>query len=262
MNKARSAPRRPRLAATLRALLFAVTVGLFSLHCVEGGVASNGCPRGETCSAALPDGLLFLGPTTYDGNAPKLGPLLVGGRMRVQLYPMGNNAMVPVRVEVADGNVVAASMLPSASDEDPPTVELTGLAKGSARVSVVEVETGLLVDFLDLDVLRPAKAEVTALNGADGAPIRGCQQMLGVQLIVDREGTAVRAIDQNVSMVADGVALGLEAGLWDCFLHTVPEDATSVTYEVIVGEKSFFATLQTRTLSEAGLQTCPGVTGD
>ena len=69
--------------------------------------------------------------------------------------------------------------------------------------------------------------------------IAGCDEMLGVHLLVDDAGSTVRAFDSSVSVAVNGEALVAENGAWDCFVYRAPEEEREVTLEVTGGMRTF-----------------------
>ncbi len=146
--------------------------------------------------------------------------------------------------------------------QQPKDIVITGKKIGAAKLRVCDPVTLEYFDGVEIDVRKVYAASVRAVNGSEGVAYRGCPQMIGVELIVDRAGTKVRAFDEGVQLRVAGTEMAREPAIWDCFVHDVPADADELTYEVVAGGKVFTAKLATRDLADDKLPACPAINVD
>ena len=252
---------RPWIARTL---IVALGASLLFLHCVEGERATNGCPRDETCSDLTPDGLTFIGPTMFNDTKLVLGPVVEGGAYTLRIQQKNGSPVPRYAVESTNSAVFAAAIAgePGPEGEQPKDIEITAKKAGASKLRVFDADTLGYFDGVEIDVRKVYAVAVRSVNGHEGLAYRGCPQMIGVELVVDRAGTKVRAFDEGVQLRVAGSAMPREPAIWDCFVHDVPANATTIDYEVIAGGKLWTATLATRDLADDQLSACPPISVD
>lgn len=258
-----------------RRVLSYLPVLALSLAClapVDGERAATGdCPAGERCSAATPEGLVFVGQTLFDGaGLPRLGPIVAGGSLEVGLERPGDAALPAFAAETTN----AAVILPLRGDDffGPPTesgepsfaveahLNLVAATPGEAFLRIVDPTTGELFDrtsfvVVDVDDVRLRNVSEPERDHL----LAGCTQMVGVELLGNQDGIEVRAIDDGMRVWADGVELEREPSLWDCVAVTPAEVSppAPMRFVVDVGPRRYERTLAVRTLASEGLTACP-----
>jgi hypothetical protein len=266
-------------ARARRALVHAAAatpVLALSLACltpVEGDRAATGeCPAGETCSEATPVGLTFIGRAFFDqGETPRLGPIVEGGTLAVGLVglvPEGASDAVAHEARVDDASILSVERgtgtFGPTDEEGVPFfpvddhVVVTGARVGTASVRVVDPATGELYDRTPLMVVGVDDVRiVSATDPERDHLLAGCDEMVGVQLLSGQSGIEIRAIDDSMTVHADGTEVLPEPMFWDCVQVTPAADAREMRFEVHAGGRDHVRTIEVHTLAEDGLTACP-----
>lgn len=190
--------------------------------CVVAGerAAGNGtgCPTGETCSSATPQGLYFQGPTPFYGIGPN-GPLTVavGGTEKVTVLATSNSE------DTFDSAFDAAGTSVIQIDEvTPPDVQVSASAAGKGYLRILQKGTDKLLDRVEV---LSAKAAKTALvpstkvwvdtdvpqNG--WAVFAGATVQIGAQL---HSASDAPLVDQSMKLVITGAGTADKTqALWD-----------------------------------------------
>ena len=222
-----------------------IPFAVFSLGClteVNGERATSGCPEGEVCNPQTPNGLSFTGQMFYDeGGVERLGPLLVGGTFDVSFRSLDGELGV-YEVDSDDPSVMTVRKGEGAQVLELDVyegAEVRGVSEGIANLRVVDGRNRLYdrlamqvyeIDDVELhNVSEPTRPELIA----------GCDEMLGVHLLVEDSGTPLRAFDSSVTVRVNDEALVAENGAWDCFVYRPPEEEREVTVVVKAGNRSF-----------------------
>jgi hypothetical protein len=264
-------------SSKLRFAVFGPFVLGLCLACVwgseEGERSRTGeCPAGEVCSDLTPAGLTFVGQILFDEASSHLGPVLADGTFDLGITSTSGDSLPELGFQIEDPSVLAAVrgegvFGPTDSSGNPlifvdDYLTLTGVGEGSTYVRIVDPATGELFDRLLLEVYVVEDIAIRNANDPDREYLlAGCEEMLGVRLVARNGDIRVRAIDQAITMRADG-EVSPEPAFWDCFLYTVPEGRAEVVVEVDTAGQTFSRTLSVQTLAEAGVAACPPVARD
>lgn len=254
----------------------ATPVLVLSLACltpVDGDRAMTGeCPAGETCSQATPAGLTFIGRALFDqGETPRLGPIVEGGTLEVGLVglvPEGATDTLAHEARVDDASILSVergtgTFGPTHEDGEPlfpvdDHVVVGGARVGTASLRVVDPTSGALFDRTPLTVVGVDDVRVVSATDPDRDHLlAGCDEMVGVQLLSGQSGIEIRAIDDSMTVHADGTEVLPEPMFWDCVQVTPAADATEMRFEIHAGGRDYVRTLAVHTLAEDGLEACP-----
>lgn len=234
-----------------------VAVGLFALGWTVACAgesrgersASGSCPTGEVCSAATPNGLVFVGEALFDDAGTHLGPIAKGGRFDLGVHSEDGTPLPPLEFRLEDGSVLTTTEGTGEFNDGNSTIEvddylsLRGLAPGTTYVRVVDPANGELYDRLAITVTEIGEVRLT--NAHDpGQPFHpGEENAVGVE-IVGADGTEERAFDLDMKVVSTQADLGVDPGMWDCFLFTPPTDvADTMGFDVTVGDFEHHGTM-------------------
>ncbi len=255
------------LARSARVALFIAPLASLCLACfasVDGDRAATGaCPEGETCSDAAPEGLRFVGRALFDEEVVRLGPILVGGTFELGLATPDGSPLPAFELELDEPRALEGSRGTGtfAGDDWMPVdayVRLVGRAPGTPTVRLVDPSTGALLDRMPIDVVAFDRVELVNVTAPDRDHLlAGCEQMIGVRLYGDDQGTPVRGFDEDMSVRAGTQSLAPEVRLWDCFTYTPGADAGEATFTVHAGGRDHVRAMPVRTLREEGLTSCP-----
>ncbi len=173
----------------------------FAVACTTGGERTRvGCPAGEQCST-LVDGLYFSGvvPTAHS-----LFAIAEGGteRVRVQIEPGLNHTAYAGSFDARSSD---ASVLDIGSSSGP-EVTVLGAASGHAYLRIVEPETDILLDRVDIRVAPVSRVRVTTLLAAFSS-----------------------ATDDEIAAVWSGASVQLVAALLDSDGGVLWDDSLEVT---------------------------------
>lgn len=232
-----------------------LAVGLFALGwtvaCAgekRGERSTSGeCPAGEVCSAATPNGLVFVGEALFDNAGSHLGPIAKGGRFDLGVHSEDGTALPALEFQIEDGSVVTSTDGTGEFNDGNSTIEvddylsLRGLAPGTTYVRVVDPANGELYDRLAITVSEIGEIRLTNAHDPDQPFHPGEEGAVGVE-IVGADGTEQRAFDLDMKVVSTQADLGVDPGMWDCFLFTPPVTDT-MGFDVTVGDFEHHGTM-------------------
>lgn len=216
--------------------------------------ASGQCPQGEICSAATPDGLVFVGEALFDDAGSHLGPIAKGGRFDLGVHSADGTPLPAMEFRIENPGVVTSTDGTGEFNDGNSTIEvddylsLRGLAPGTTYVRVVDPTNGELYDRLAITVTEIGEIRLT--NAHDpGQPFHpGQENAVGVE-IVGADGTEERAFDLDMKVVSTQADLGVDPGMWDCFLFTPPADVPdTMGFDVTVGDFEHHGTMPVASL--------------
>ena len=200
------------------------------------------CPTGETCSAATPDGLVFVGESLFDDAGSHLGPVAKGGRFDLGVHSSDGTPLPPLEFRIEDGGVLAPTDGTGEFNDGNSTIDvdgylsLRGLAPGTTYVRVVDPANGELYDRLAVTVSEIGEIRLTNAHDPDQPFHPGEEGAVGVE-IVGADGVEQRAFDLDMKVESTQAALGADPGMWDCFLFTPPTDVgETMGFDVTVGD--------------------------
>ena len=81
--------------------------------------------------------------------------------------------------------------------------------------------------------------------------------MVGIELLSGQEGIEVRAIDDSMTVRAEGTVVSPEPQFWDCVRVTPESGATEMQFEIRAGGRDYVRSMPVRTLAQEGLASCP-----
>lgn len=191
-----------------------------------GDRAMSGCPEGEVCSDATPDGLRFFGASIEGTVSNTAQPMAVGGTQSIRF----EDARTSTRALPSHTAVSSAPDVISVLTSSNGGAVLRAEAQGEARVRVIEPSGALLdrilVQAQPLDrvtLAHPLLANPTR----DLAYAQGTQQ-IGVAL---RGASGTRLVDESLVVTDSSVEVRAMAGRWDGFELTIPAEGATLTVE-------------------------------
>lgn len=229
------------LRTALTALVISASVSGCAIAGERAGNGTGQCPTGETCSELTPHGLFFVGTASTD-NIFKggLATTARGGRQTVTALT-GSGSGSPAYDGDFDAKVEDAKIV-SIFSVTPPSVKLDGEGLGSTRLRLLEPDTNLLLDRVEVKVaavssvsLFPAELMFLADNDKPWAMLAGNKASLFVRL-----GSAGgdRLIDENLSLSSATGSVTAEG--WDRFSVEAPTKGDA-SFQVKAGDTSLSA---------------------
>jgi hypothetical protein len=176
-----------------------------------------GCPTGEVCSPATPQGLYFTGGTTFDtlfANGP--AAVAVGGTETITVLRSSNTSDTFDAPFHAEGTSVI-----TIEGVSPPEVTVHATAAGSGYLRILDPGSSQLYDRVLLasdkvattGFLPAAKALVDSDVPADKwALYHDASVLVGAQL---RSAGGVRLVDESIKLTVSGAAMQGTSTQWD-----------------------------------------------
>ena len=129
---------------------------------------------------------------------------------------------------------------------DRPKAAFIALASGATAIRIVDSDTGELFDRISINVQVISDVILKNVRDTDrDYLIAGEDELLGIRLIADDGGRELRAIDQDVTLEAEG-EIQPENMYWDCFTYVVPEDVDEMTFTIVAAGQVHTRTLEVR----------------
>jgi hypothetical protein len=227
-------------------------LALFLSSCaLPGDRANGGCPSGEICSPATPNGLFFLGSTLGDEVLGRAGPLTTatGGTQTITAVTGAGNGSPPFTMPF---NTTVTNSALSIDSTSPPNVVVRGGGLGSAYLRLVDPSNNELFDRVLIEVADVATADVRPADyvnpSADEQFATDASQPWSLWNDPAGEPLVARLFAQDSSRVADeSMQLSMSASTaityahtsWDVLAPSGPLPGSSVT--VHVGSGGHFA---------------------
>lgn len=252
--------RRTRATVVALAVLAFWAAACGGIAEVEGERSASGaCPE-DTCSASTPEGLRFVGLSTFDTSTMlQLGPIAEHGIFELGFYSPTTDGDLPTWHVEVDSDVfkVATIDVPDSHAFYGATgaVRLQAYEPGTTYVRIVDSK-GALLDRVQLQIL--AVSDIRVVNAAEPTRpyvVAGCEEGLGIQLYAHDGSGERRVLDQSLD-VRTSASTRPDPGMWDCFM-VQPEEEGEVIIEVSAGEQTTHHTMPVVTLEEAGMTECP-----
>jgi hypothetical protein len=189
-----------------------------------GDRAMTGCPEGEVCSDATPDGLRFFGASIEGTLSNTAQPMAVGGTqsLRFQDARSATRALPPhTTVSSAPGVIEVVTSSNGAA-------VLRAASQGEARVRVIE-PSGPLLDRIT--VRAHPLDRVSLAHPLFANPTRDLAYVPGMRSIgvALRAADGTRLVDESLVLMDATVDVTTVAGRWDGFELQVPTEGATLT---------------------------------
>lgn len=250
----------PAMGALLAGLsLFA---GLSLLACRLGDRASAGgrCPPGEICSDRTPDGLVFIGASSFkDHRRPVFLATAVGGKQTISArHPTDPD--FPLYVAGFEARLVDSRVI-AIDSATPTSVVLRGVGEGNALLRLLEPGTNELLDRVEVEAapvawisFLPRELRDEDEGTSRWAVLAGGSPALGV-LLFDQDDRQL--VDEGLEVTAHTVDISRQA--WDLHAFTAPS-AGPLWLTVRAGGRSFTVPVPIESSIDDIQARAPGIT--
>jgi hypothetical protein len=189
-----------------------------------GDRAMTGCPEGEVCSDATPDGLRFFGASIEGTVSNTAQPMAVGGTQTLRF----EDARSETRALPPHTTVSSAPEVIEVVTSSNGSAVLRAVAQGEARVRVTE-PSGPLLDRITVrahPLDRVSLAHPLFANPTRELAYTPGMHSIGVAL---RAVDGTRLVDQSLVVTDASVEVTTVAGRWDGFDLQLPAEGATIT---------------------------------
>lgn len=235
MSSTTSAPSAQRLLVHVGVL--AVLTGIAGCGAL-GSRATSGCPAGETCNAAAPNGLRFFGASLAGTLTSAPSTVAIDGHESIRFEDASAIPQpIPTQSVVSSDPTHVAVTMQSTN-----TAALTGVGAGSALIRVL-ADRGELLDRIGVGAARVDRVEaiatedlLIALAPAPAVPVAFAPgtQRIGLAL---RDAAGNRLVDDQMRVTS---ATTFTSRAWDTVEVTF--GTTDVTFTAAIGTSGFDVT--------------------
>jgi hypothetical protein len=189
-----------------------------------GDRAMTGCPEGEVCSDATPDGLRFFGASIEGTVSNTAQPMAVGGTQSLRF----EDARSETRALPPHTTVSSAPDVIEVVTSSNGSAVLRAVAQGEARVRVTE-PSGPLLDRIT--VRAHPLDRVSLAHPLFANPTRELAYVPGMRSIgvALRAADGTRLVDESLVLTDASVEVTTVAGRWDGFELQVPAEGATLT---------------------------------